>query len=145
MGLSEYVLEGKGGFCGVACVAAMHEVSQLGHLVQGIFHGYVIRQYSAGFGRLDDGLRVHNGEVPVRGGQVVDAAIRCAQAQAAKERRCNVIGMACTAGNLLAVQGQWKEFMGLQLGAGQCGHAKGCAGGRAPTAMMASPMFFFLS
>ena len=32
VGLGKHVLECKGGFCGVACVAAVHEVSQLGHL-----------------------------------------------------------------------------------------------------------------
>ena len=42
MGFGEYVLEGKGGFHGVAGVAAVHEVAELGHLVEGVLHGDVV-------------------------------------------------------------------------------------------------------
>ena len=129
VGLGEHVLEGKGGFHGVAGVAAVHEVAELGHLVQGVLHGDVVGQHGAGLGRLDDGLRVHHREVPIWGGQVVNAAVGGAEAQAAKERGCDVVGMAGAAGDLLAVEGQWEELVGLQLGAGQCGHAKSGAGG----------------
>ena len=133
VGLGEHVLECKGGFHGVTSVAAVHEVAELGHLVQGVLHGDVIRQHGAGLGRFDDGLRVDHREVPIGRGQVVNAAVRRAEAESTKQGGRHVVGVAGAAGNLLAVEGQRQEFVGLQFGAGEGGHAKSSAGCRSRT------------
>ena len=130
VGLGEHVLKGKGGLHGVAGVTAVHEVAELGHLVQSALHGDVIRQHGAGLGRFDGRLWVHHRDVPIGCGQVVHAPVGRAQTQATKQGGRDVVGMAGTAGDLLAVEGQWKKLMRFQLGAGEGGHSKGSAGGR---------------
>ena len=133
VGLGEHVLKGKGGLHGVAGVTAVHEVAELGHLVQGVLHGDVIRQHGTGLGRFDGRLGVHHRDVPVGSGQVVYAAVRRAEAKSSKQGGRDVVGMAGTAGDLLAVEGQREELMRFQLGAGEGGHSKGSACGRSRT------------
>ena len=113
------VLEGEGGFHGIASVAAVDEVAQAGHLVQGVRHGDFLGEDGAGFGRLDDDLWVDYGEVPIGGGQGVDAPVGQAKAQSTEEGGCDVVGVAGAGGDLFAVEGHGQQLVGPEVRAGQ--------------------------
>ena len=103
----------------------MNEVSEAGHLMEGVRHGDVLRKDGAGLGRLDDRLWVNHGEVPIWSRQGVDAPVRQAQAESAEEGGCHVVGVAGAAGDLLSVERHGQKFVRSEVSAGQCGDTEG--------------------